>query len=94
MVQDEYRDYMVKYLITEGLKCYKIPLPPVISKKIGRNNVEEHNSKILNECHFISNIPAGEGRKRKKPSRSCFVCSRIPGLDVKPKRTSFLVQRL
>ena len=33
MTQDEYRDYMVKYLITEGLKCYKIPLLPVISKK-------------------------------------------------------------
>ena len=61
MAQDEYRDYMVKYLITEGLKCYKIPLPPVISKKIGRNNVEEYHCKRLHERHFISNIPAGEG---------------------------------
>ena len=75
MTQDEYRDYMVKYLITEGLKCYKIPLPSVISKKIGRNNIDKHNSNRLNEHHFISNIPAGEGRKWKKVSRSCFVCS-------------------
>ena len=28
---DEFRDYLVKYLIQEGLKCYKIPLPPVLS---------------------------------------------------------------
>ena len=28
MSHDEYRDYLVKYLVREGLKCYKIPLPP------------------------------------------------------------------
>ena len=61
MSQDEYRDYMVKYLLREGLKCYKIPLPPVLSKKIGRNHTSEHNSKRLNEWHFITNIPGGEG---------------------------------
>ena len=61
MSQDEYRDYMVKYLLREGLKCYKIPLPPVLSKKIGRNHTSEHNSKRLNERHFITNIPGGEG---------------------------------
>ena len=39
--------------------------PPIISKKIRRNNVEQHNSKRLNDCHVISNIPGGEGRKEK-----------------------------
>ena len=29
MSHDEYRDYLMKYLLHEGLKCYKIPLPPV-----------------------------------------------------------------
>ena len=28
MTQDEYRDYLVKYLLHKGLKCYKISLPP------------------------------------------------------------------
>ena len=28
MTQDEFRDFLVKYLMREGLKCYKIPLPP------------------------------------------------------------------
>ena len=27
MSQDEYRDYIVKYLLHEGLTCYKITLP-------------------------------------------------------------------
>ena len=28
MSYDDYRDYLVKYLVHEGLKCYKIPFPP------------------------------------------------------------------
>ena len=89
LTQDEYRGYIVKYLVSEGLKCYKIPLPSIISKKLGKHNTDEHNSKRLNECHFISNIPGVEGRKRKKPLRTCFICSQIPGIDMKPKITSF-----
>ena len=54
MSQDEYRDYLVKYLLREGLKCYKIPLPPVLSKKIGRNHTLEHDMKRLNEHHFVT----------------------------------------
>ena len=42
MTQDKFRVYMVKYLLREGLKCYKIPLPPVLSTKIGRNHTIEH----------------------------------------------------
>ena len=38
MTQDEFRGFLVKYLLREGLKCYKIPLRPVLSKKIGRNH--------------------------------------------------------
>ena len=84
---DEFRDYLVKYLIQEGLKCYKIPLPPVLSSKLGRYHVDDHNEKRLSERHFLKNIPAAEGRKRQKPSRRCFVCSQLPGF--KKKRTSF-----
>ena len=89
LTQDEFRDWMVKYLLREGLKCYKIPLPPVLSKKIGRNHEIEHNTQRLHERHFITNIPGAEGRKRKRPTRTCFVCSKLPGLNCKPKRTSF-----
>ena len=88
MTQDEFRDYMVKYLLCEGMKCYKIPLPPVLSKKIGRNHTAEHNTQRLNERHFITNIRGGEGRKRKRPTRSCFVCSKLPSINCKPKRMS------
>ena len=33
LTHDEYRDRIVKYLLGEGLKNYKIPLPLVLSKK-------------------------------------------------------------
>ena len=65
LTQDEYRDYLVKYLLREGLECYSIPFPPVMSKNIGKNNISGHNTLRLNERHFITNIPAAEGRKRK-----------------------------
>ena len=91
MSQDEYRDYLVKYLVHEGLQCFNIPLPPILSKKIGRNHTSEHDIKRLDERHFITNIPAGEGGKRKRPTRACFVCSKVQGLNsnFKQKRTSF-----
>ena len=43
----------------------------------------------MQERHFITNIPAAEGRKRKQPTRCCFVCSKLPGLGTKSKRTSY-----
>ena len=89
MTQDDFRDYLVKYLLQEGLTCYRIPLPPVLSKKIGRNNISEYNKQRLKEQHFITNIPPAEGRKQKRPTRSCFVCSKLQGLGSKSKRTSF-----
>ena len=92
LTHDEYRDKIVKYLLDEGLKCYKIPLPPVLSRRIARTNTEEEEKKHLTERHFITNIPAGEGRKRKKPTQCCFICSKIEGLGgvcLKEKRTSF-----
>ena len=79
----------MKYLLCEGLKCYKIPLPPVLSKKIGRNHTSKYDMRRLNEHHFITNIPSGEGRKWKRPTKSCFVCSKLQGINFKPKRTSF-----
>ena len=38
LTQDEYRGYLVKYLVPEGLKCYKMSLPSIISKKLGKHN--------------------------------------------------------
>ena len=50
--------------------------------------------KRLDEWHFITNIPTGEGRKRKRPTRACFVCSKVQALNLnfKQKRTSFGVR--
>ena len=79
----------MKYLLHEGIKCYKIPLQPVLSKKIGRNHTTGHEMKRLNECHFITNIPAGEDRTQKRLTRCCFVCSILPDINCKPKRTSY-----
>ena len=61
----------MKYLLDEGLKFYKIPLPPVIRRKIVRRNTEEEEQKCLTERHFITKIPVGEERKRKKTMRCC-----------------------
>ena len=79
LTHDEYRDRIVKYLLGEGLKNYKIPLPPVLSKKFGKHNAGENDKTHLCERHFPSAIPRGEGRKRERPSRCCFICSYIPG---------------
>ena len=91
MSHDDFRDRIVKYLISEGLKCYKIPLPPVLSRKLGKKNAQEAKEKRLTERHFPTNIPGGEGRKRAKPCRPCFVCNKLPGIEVQLniKRTSF-----
>ena len=43
LTHDEYRDRIVKYLLGEGLKNYKIPLPPVLNKKIGKHNTGEND---------------------------------------------------
>ena len=45
----------------------QIPLPTSPQQKIGRNHDVEHNLVRLNERHFITNIPGGEGRKSKRP---------------------------
>ena len=63
--------------------------PTSPQQKIGRNHTLEHNLTRLNERHFITNIPGGEGQKRKRSMRCCYVCSKLPGLNCKPKRTSF-----
>ena len=88
---DQYRDRIVKFLLGEGLKCYRIPLPPVLSRKIGKRNAHDHEDKRLHERHFPTTIPAGEGRKRKRPCRECVVCNKLPGLDITlpTKRTSY-----
>ena len=47
LTHNEYQDKIVKYLLREGLKNYNIPLPPVISRRIGK--YDEHDSKRLCE---------------------------------------------
>ena len=89
LTHDEYRDKIVKYLLAEALKNYNIPLPSVISMRIWKDHKDEHDNKQLCEWHFPTHIPKGEGRKREKPSRCCFVCSKIPGEILKGKRTSY-----
>ena len=94
LTHNEHRDKLVKYLQAEGLKNYNIPLPPVISRRIWKYHKDEHDSKILCELHFPICIPKREGRKREKPSRCCFVCSKIPGEILKGKKNFLLVCRL
>ena len=89
LIHNEYRDKIIKYLLADGLKNYNIPLPPVISRRIGKYHKDEQDSKRLCEQHFPTHILKGEGRKREKPSRYCFVCSKIPGEILKGKRTSY-----
>ena len=89
LTHDEYRDRIVKYLLEEGLKNYKIPLPPVMSKRIANYHGPGHDKARLCERHFPSCIPKGEGKKRERPSRCCSVCSYIPGYLYKKKRTSY-----
>ena len=88
---DGFRDRLVKYLIGEGMKSYNIPLPPVLSRKLTRASEKSQQEGRLSERHFISYIPKGEGRKRDRPQRDCFVCSKIPqsGQILKPKRTFY-----
>ena len=89
LTHDEYRDKIVKYLLAEGLKNYNTPSLPVISRRIGKYHKAEHDSKQLCEWDFPTGIPKGDGRKREKLSRCCFICSKIPGEILKGKRTSY-----
>ena len=87
LTQTEYRDRIVKYPLKRGLKNYQILLPKFLSRKIGKYHNDDHNDKRLFQRHFTRNIPAEEGRKRKIPTRCCFVCIKLPGL--KGNRSSF-----
>ena len=62
---DEYRERIIKFIIAKGLKCYTIPLPPIMSRRIVSRHQTEHQEKRLSERHFPTNIPVAEGRKRK-----------------------------
>lgn len=88
---DEYRDRICKFLIAEGLKSYNIPIPPVLSRRLGRRNRTDQEQARLSERHFPSYIPQSRDKKRKHPSRACFVCNKLPGVEIQlpVKRTSF-----
>lgn len=89
LTHDQYRDKLIKHLLADGITCYKIPLPPVISRKVSSRHAEEHEEKRLHERHFPASIPRGEGRKRSRPCRVCVVCNNLPDFDLPTKRTSF-----
>ena len=55
--------WVQRYLLGEGLKNYNIPLPPVISRRIGKYHKDEYDSKRLCEWHFPTLIPKGEAEK-------------------------------
>ena len=63
LTHNEYRDKIVKYLLTEVLKNYNNPLPPVISRRIGKYHKDEHGSKRLGERHFPTRIPKRRAEK-------------------------------
>lgn len=89
---EDYRDEILRYLLQEGMKQYNIPLPPVISKRITPRDAPHHSKTRLTERHFSSNIPCAEGRIRKKPSRPCFACNKLPeitGVRFTKKSTSY-----
>ena len=81
LTHDEFRDHLVKYLIQEGLKSYKIPLPLVLSSKLGKYHVTDHNEKRLSERHFLKYITAREGRKSRNQQEGalCVVNCQVVG---------------
>ena len=60
---NEYRNKIVKYLLGEGLKKDNIPLPSVISRRIGKYHKDEDDGKSLCEWHFPTYIPKGRAEK-------------------------------
>ena len=58
---DECRDKIVKYLLEEGLKIYNIPLPPVISRRIGKYHKAEHDNCV--NGIFLLTSPIGRAEK-------------------------------
>ena len=81
----------MKYLLGEGLKNYKIPLPLV--KKKGKHHAGENNKTRLCERHFPSAMPKGEGKKRERPSRCCFICSYVENHYVLFLASKFTTQK-
>ena len=63
LTHDEYRDKIVKYLLAEVLKNYNIPLPPVISRRIGKYHKDNMTAK---DCvNGISLLTSPRGRTEK-----------------------------
>ena len=58
----------MKYLLDEGLKRYKIPLPPVLSQRIARRNTEEEEKKHLTESISLQTFQLAKEEKGKKPT--------------------------
>ena len=82
LTHDEYRDRIVKYLLEEGLKNYKIPLPPVLSKRIGKYHGPGHDKACLCERHFPSCILKGEGKKMREAFKVLFCLQPHPWVFV------------
>ena len=72
LTHDEYRDRFVKYLLGEGLKNYKIPLPPVLSKKIGKHNAGE-NDKTMRGISQVQSLKERVKKEKGLPGAVSFV---------------------
>ena len=59
LTHNEYRDKLVKYLLEEGLKNYNIPLPPVISRRIGKYHKMNTTAKDCVNGIFLVTSPRG-----------------------------------
>ena len=93
LTHNEYRDKIVKYLLAEGLKNYNIPLPPLISRRIGKYHKDEHNSKRLCEWHFPTCIPKGGAEKgRNLQGVGLFVVKYLGSIE--GEKNFLLVRRL
>ena len=85
ITHEEFSLSVIERWTEEGVAICIWTLPPLISN---RNEGDER----LTERHFPCRIPSAVGAKRSRPSRPCFVCSKIPlveGIRVSKKWTSF-----
>ena len=75
LTHEEYREYLVEYLVQESVQNCTLSLPAQMKKRwTNGREPDQDRYRRLNERHFPSHIPAKEGAKRTRPSRACVVC--------------------
>ena len=74
MTNEQFRESIVQSLVEEGMRNCNWTLPAIVC-----NRTDE--SPRLFERHFPCYIPGAIGAKRARPSRACYVCSKLPAVD-------------